>query len=64
MLNPWTYLGSMSTSALLSDDKVPVVELFGQPVRAEVGAVRRLMAAAAVGASPFAERHYVWLGDR
>lgn len=44
MQEPWTYLGSMSTSALLSRRNEVFVELLGQRVRADVGAVRRLMA--------------------
>lgn len=44
MVSPWTYLGSVSTSALLPEGNGRIVELLGQPVRAEVGAVRQLMA--------------------
>lgn len=42
MVSPWVYVGNVSTSDLLSDRKVATVELFGQVVPAETGAVRRL----------------------
>lgn len=40
--NPWSYQGNVSTSSLLSETKTATVELFGQTVPAEVGAVRQL----------------------
>lgn len=42
MESPWTYVGTMSTSGLLSSAKPATVELFGQTVPAEVGAIRQL----------------------
>ncbi|MBR4505507.1 MAG: hypothetical protein IKP21_01885 [Bacteroidales bacterium] len=43
MVSPWVYVGNVDANDSLSGVKVVTVELLGQTVRAEIGAVRRLM---------------------
>ena len=59
MINPWTYLGSVSTSAILSGSRVHMVDFCGQAVEADVEVVRRLMADSGV---PPEEQVGLWVG--